>query len=39
MYNNKWINAQNYKHSNELLSEIGKLLGGLIKSLGVKYNA
>lgn len=39
MYNNKWINAQNYKHSNELLSEIGKILGGLIKSLGVKNNA
>lgn len=39
MYNNKWINAQNYKHSNELLSELGKILGGLIKSLGVKNNA
>lgn len=39
MYNNKWINDKNYKNSNELLSEIGKLLGGLIKSLGVKNNA
>lgn len=30
---------QKYKHSNELLSEIGKMLGGLIKSLGTKENA
>lgn len=36
MYNNKWIDDKKYKHSNELLSEIGKILGGLIKSLGVK---
>ena len=28
-----------YKYSNELLSEIGKILGGLIKSLGVNKNA
>ena len=33
MYNNKWIDMQKYKYSNELLSEIGKMLGGLIKSL------
>lgn len=39
MYNNKWINETKYKYSNELLSEIGKMLGGLIKSLGVKSNA
>jgi len=39
MYNNKWIDSKNYKHSNELLSEIGKILGGLIKSLGVNTNA
>ena len=39
MYNNKWIDMQKYKHSNELLSEIGKMLGGLIKSLGTKENA
>ena len=32
MYNNKWIDDKKYKHSNELLSEIGKILGGLIKS-------
>lgn len=38
MYNNKWIDEKKYKYSNELLSEIGKILGGLIKSLGVnKY--
>ena len=36
MYKNKWIDDKKYKHSNELLSEIGKILGGLIKSLGVK---
>ena len=28
-----------YKHSNELLAEIGKILGGLIKSLEVKKYA
>ena len=39
MYNNKWIDEKKYKHSNELLSEIGKMLGGLIKSLGVVKNA
>lgn len=39
MYNNKWIDDKKYKYSNELLSEIGKILGGLIKSLGVIKNA
>ena len=38
MYNNKWIDMKKYKYSNELLSEIGKILGGLIKSLGVNKN-
>lgn len=28
-----------YKYSNELLAEIGKILGGLIKSLGTITNA
>jgi len=38
MYNNKWIDDKKYKYSNQLLAEIGKILGGLIKSLGVsKY--
>lgn len=38
MYDNKWIDNKKYKYSNELLSEIGKILGGLIKSLGMsKY--
>lgn len=38
MYNNRWIDDKKYKYSNELLSEIGKILGGLIKSLGAnKY--
>lgn len=38
MYNQKWIDEKKYKHSNELLSEIGRILGGLIKSLGAnKY--
>ncbi len=36
MYNNNWIDSKKYKYSNELLSEIGKILGGLIKSVGVK---
>lgn len=36
MYNQKWIDEKKYKHSNELLAEIGKILGGLIKSLEVK---
>lgn len=39
LYNNKWIDTKKYKHSNELLAEIGKILGGLIKSLGVSINA
>lgn len=39
MYNNKWIDMNKYKYSNELLAEIGKILGGLIKSLGVGKNA
>lgn len=36
MYNNKWLDSKKYKYSNELLSEIGKILGGLIKLVGVK---
>lgn len=39
MYNNQWIDMKKYKYSNELLAEIGKILGGLIKSLGVIKNA
>lgn len=39
MYENKWIDGKKYKYSNELLSEIGRILGGLIKSLGVSKNA
>ena len=39
MYNNKWIDSKKYKYSNELLSEIGRNLGGLIKSVGVKEYA
>lgn len=39
MYDNKWIDIKKYKYSNELLSEIGRILGGLIKSLGVNKNA
>ena len=39
MYNNRWIDDKKYKHSNELLSEIGRILGGLIKSLGVNRYA
>ena len=39
LYNHKWIDEKKYKYSNELLSEIGKMLGGLIKSLGVKKYA
>ena len=39
MYNNNWIDNKKYKYSNELLGEIGKILGGLIKSLGVNEHA
>ena len=39
MHENKWIGDKKYKYSNELLSEIGKILGGLIKSVGVKEYA
>ena len=31
MYKNKWIDEKKYKVSMELLYEIGKILGGLIK--------
>ena len=34
MYKNKWINDKKYKISTEMLSEIGKILGGLIKFYG-----
>ena len=39
MYNNKWIDERKYKYSNELLGEIGKILGGLIKALGGDGNS
>ena len=39
MYNQKWIDERKYKYSNELLAEIGKILGGLIKSLEVNRYA
>lgn len=39
MYENKWIDLKKYKHSNELLDEIGKILGGLIKKLGTNRYA
>lgn len=39
MHGQNWIDDKKYKYSNELLSEIGKMLGGLIKSLGVKNYA
>ena len=35
MYNQKWIDEKKYKHSNELLAEIGKILGGLINLLNL----
>lgn len=34
MAKNKWIDEKKYKVSMELLYEIGKILGGLIKSYG-----
>jgi len=36
MHSNGWIDDKKYKYGNELLGEIGKMLGGLIKSLGIK---
>ena len=39
MYKNGWIDMKKYKYSNELLDEIGKILGGLIKALGALVNA
>lgn len=38
MYNNNWIDMKKYKYSNELLYEIGRILGGLIKYIGVNKN-
>ena len=37
MYKNRYIDEQKYKHSIKLLDEIGRILGGYIKSLGVNY--
>jgi hypothetical protein len=37
MYKNKYIDEQKYKQSIKLLDEIGRILGGYIKSLGVNY--
>lgn len=39
MYQNHWIDEKKYKVSNEMLAEMGKILGGLIKSLEVKKHA
>jgi hypothetical protein len=37
MYKNRYIDEQKYKYSIKLLDEIGRILGGYIKSLGVNY--
>ena len=34
---NRYIDEKKYKQSISLLDEIGKILGGYIKSLGIKY--
>ena len=34
MFKNRWIDDKKYKISMELLYEIGKILGGLLKSYG-----
>ena len=34
MFKNRWIDEKKYKISMELLYEIGKILGGLLKSYG-----
>ena len=39
MYNQKQIDEKKYKHSNDLLAKIEKILGGLIKYLEVKKYA
>lgn len=36
MYNNKWIDDKKYKHSNELLSEIGKIFREKLILLNLK---
>ena len=38
MKNNKWIDEKKFKVSLDLLSEIGKINGGLIKFYGKNYN-
>lgn len=37
MYKNRYIDEKKYKYSIKLLDEIGRILGGYIKSLGVVY--
>jgi len=37
MYKSRYIDEKKYNQSIKLLDEIGKILGGYIKSLGIKY--
>lgn len=37
MYRNHYIDEKKYSYSILLLDEIGKILGGYIKTLGIKY--
>ena len=37
MYKNRWIDEKKYKVSMEMLYEIGKILGGLIKAYAKNY--
>ena len=39
MYKSSYIDEKKYKVSISLLDELGKILGGYIKSLGIKYEA
>lgn len=37
MYKNRYIDEKKYIYSIKLLDEIGRILGGYIKSIGIKY--
>ncbi|MEG1990045.1 MAG: four helix bundle protein [Clostridia bacterium] len=37
MYKNKYIDLKKYSYSIELLNELGKMIGGYVKAIGINY--